>query len=79
MCKTEERPLFHGVTYSVEAGNPDQTLLLNDLKDARGLGEGEACSRRREELLSTTAVLGAERSRHTWGDPPPPPPTAFPR
>lgn len=39
MCKTEERPLFHGVTYSVEAGNPDQTLLLNDLKMPGDLGK----------------------------------------
>lgn len=39
MCKREERPLFQGVTYSVEAGNPDQTLFLNDLKIPGDLGK----------------------------------------
>lgn len=39
MCKREERPLFQGVTYSVEEENPDQTVFLNDLKIPGVLGE----------------------------------------
>lgn len=50
MCKTEERPLFHGVTYGGEVGNPDQRLLLSDLKmpgdsgKERGVPAGERSS-----------------------------------
>lgn len=54
MCKREERPLFQGVTYSVEEENPDQIVFLNDLKVPRDLGEKGSVLVGRRRPLSLT-------------------------
>lgn len=74
MCKSKERPLFLGVTCSVAAGNPDQTLSQCPY-GPRGCGRGEECSSRREEAPELNCSPGAVEEPATLGEDP----TAFPR
>lgn len=57
MCKREKRPLFQGVTYSVEEENPDRTVFLNDLTIPGDLGKESSILAGGKMLLSLTAVL----------------------
>lgn len=56
MCKREERPLFQGVTYSMEEENPDQAVFLNDRKIPGDLGEERRALVGGEVPLSLAAV-----------------------
>lgn len=68
MCKREERPLFQGVTYSVEEENPDQTVFLNDLKVPRDLGEKGSVLAGRRRPLSLTVHTGTAKELPLLGE-----------